>query len=181
MNYPWDCFTSAQNPHPQSDWWKEVCKRFVDTSRVYSESHFRDVNSKGYIAGGDWYVIHGGRQDYVNYYHDCLELTMEISSDKTVDSENLPEYWRFLHASLVNYIEEIRHLPGDTTSERIASADLQPFKVYVRDGRVVVDAEGSPEVRVCDVTGRWVSNSALRRGVYFVWVEGFPVRKVIVL
>lgn len=181
MNYPWDSFRSSQYPHPHSDWWEEVCKRFVDTSRVYSSSHFRDVNPQGYIAGGDWYVISGGRQDYVNYYHDCLELTMEISTDKTLQSEDLPDYWRFLHSSLVNYIEEIRHLPGDTVTERIAVTERRLPKVYVRDGRVQVEAEGTPVVSVYDVTGRRVANSALRRGVYFVRVEGFPVRKVIVL
>lgn len=113
MNYPWDSFTSAQNPHPAADWWQEVCKRFVDTSRVYSPNHFRDVTSSGYIEGGDWYVIDGGRQDYVNYTFDCLELTMEISSTKTLSSNRLPEYWHFLAPSLINYIGEIHSLPGN--------------------------------------------------------------------
>ena len=67
MNYPWDCFTSTQNPHPESEWWQAVCQRFVDTLRTVSSDHFDDVNPSGVIAGGDWYVIHGGRQDYMNY------------------------------------------------------------------------------------------------------------------
>ena len=111
MNYPWDSFTSLQNPHPCADWWIDVCKRFVDTCRTYNNSHFRDVTSSGYIAGGDWYVIHGGRQDYFNYHNNCLELTMEVSTTKTLSSNRLPEYWNFLHHSLVNYIEEIHSLP----------------------------------------------------------------------
>ena len=78
MNYPWDSFTSMQNPHPRSDWLQDVCRRFVDTSRTYDPNHFNDTYSCGYTAGGDWYVITGGRQDYVNYYYDCMELTMEI-------------------------------------------------------------------------------------------------------
>lgn len=108
MNYPWDCFTTTQNPHPKSDWWKEVCRRFVDTVHTYTPTHFNDVTDSGYIAGGDWYVITGGRQDYMNYYHNCLELTMEISSVKTLSSNQLPTYWNFLQHSLVNYIEAIR-------------------------------------------------------------------------
>ena len=111
MNYPWDSFTSAQQQHPAADWWVDVCRRFVDTSRTYNSNHFTDTYSSGYTAGGDWYVISGGRQDYVNYFHNCLELTMEISSQKTLSSNRLPEYWQFLQHPLVNYIAEIHSLP----------------------------------------------------------------------
>lgn len=120
MNYPWDSFTSYQRPHPDREWWKEVCKRFVDTSRMYSRNCFRDVNSEGYIAGGDWYVISNGRQDYVNYYHDCREMTMEVSSVKTLSSDQLPAYWRFLQHSLVNYIEEIHGIDNHPDDPPVA-------------------------------------------------------------
>ena len=63
MNYPWDSFTSSQQLNEHSEWWKEVCKRFVDTCRLVDSQRFRDVNTRGYINGGDWYVIHNGRQD----------------------------------------------------------------------------------------------------------------------
>lgn len=112
MNYPWDCFTSANNPHPYSSWWREVSQRFVDSARAVNNNLFRDVNSSGVIAGGDWYVIHGGRQDYMNYYHDCLEITMEVSSIKTLPSEQLPNYWKALATPLINYIGEIHSLPN---------------------------------------------------------------------
>ncbi len=110
MNYPWDSFTSTQNPHPESAWWQDVCRRFVDTSRTYNPNHFYDTYACGYTAGGDWYVIDGGRQDYFNYYYNCLELTMELSTDKTLSTSQLPTYWNFLQHSLVNYIAEIHAL-----------------------------------------------------------------------
>ena len=118
MNYPWDSFTSNENPHPAADWWKAVCQRFVDTSRTYSPTHFSDTYTSGVTAGGDWYVIDGGRQDYVNYYHNCLETTMEISTSKTLSSNLLPEYWGFLQHSFVNYIAEIHNLPDIMAIER---------------------------------------------------------------
>lgn len=122
MNYPWDSFTSSQRPHPNSEWWIEVCKRFVDTCRMYSNDCFTDVRSEGYIAGGDWYVIPNGRQDYVNYYHDCREMTMELSHSKTLHSDKLPSYWSFLQNSLVNYIAEI-----------IAIAPVEPVAIHDAD------------------------------------------------
>lgn len=126
MNYPWDSYTSTQQPHPYRDWWIEVCKRFVDTCRTYSDSHFRDVNPSGYIAGGDWYVISNGRQDYMNHDHNCLEMTMEVSKVKTLSSNQLPEYWRFLQHSLVNYIAEIYNLPNNVDLAEIGVFLLHP-------------------------------------------------------
>ena len=110
MNYPWDTYTSIQNPHPKSAWWVAVCQRFVDTSRTYNSNHFNDTYPCGYTAGGDWYVITGGRQDYFNYYYNCRELTMEVSSTKKLSSNQLPTYWNFLQHSFVNYIAEIHEI-----------------------------------------------------------------------
>ena len=258
MNYPWDCFTSAQNPHPKSSWWQEVCKRLVDTIHTYTGGHFNDVTSEGYIAGGDWYVITGGRQDYMNYYHNCLELTMEVSTTKLLGSSQLPVYWNILQHSLVNYIDMIHHLNlvsvtsadlsmgtveggglfgnGDTAvlvataksgyrfshwsnsaadnpllatvdedtlnpravavmSDTLFTAHFVPDtavhsaicpvaespKIYVRDGRVVVEADGWQQMDVYDAMGRRVTDAVLRRGVYFVKVGECPIRKVVVL
>ena len=178
MNYPWDSFTSLENPHPNSDWWQEVCKRFVDTSRTYNNNHFRDVTSSGYIAGGDWYVIPNGRQDYMNYYHNCLEMTMELSTDKKLNSDELPEYWRFLQHSLVNYIEEVRHLNNGT--QGIGVADQRPLKVYpnpTRDKLLLSEAP-THEVQVFNMQGqrvlllptgtRLVDLSTLPGGIYML-------------
>ena len=159
MNYPWDSFTSDENPHPAAAWWQEVCKRFVDTARVYGSSHFRDVTNSGYIEGGDWYVIDGGRQDYVNYVHNCLELTMEISSQKTLSSNRLPEYWRFLAPSLINYIGEIHSLPN---SVGITSVETKGLTVYPNPASDQVTVSGLPEgslIELYDAYGRLVISS----------------------
>lgn len=156
MNYPWDSFTSASNPHPASDWWQAVCKRFVDTARVYSNSHFRDVTTSGYIAGGDWYVIDGGRQDYVNYYHNCLEMTMEISTRKTLSSDRLPEYWQFLAPSFINYIDEIHNLPDNIG---ISTLETERIAVFPNPATDRVTVTGLPEgslIELYDASGRLI-------------------------
>jgi len=185
MNYPWDCFTSLQNPHPESAWWQEVCRRFVDTARVYGPSHFRDVNTQGWIAGGDWYVIHGGRQDYMNYYHDCLELTMELSTQKTLSSNRLPEYWNFLAPSLINYIREVLTLPGSVDVPTVDA--VQWVEVYpnpVATSLTVTGLTAGATVKVVDLTGRVVATALshgatanvdvtrLPAGIYLLKAEG---------
>ena len=143
MNYPWDSFTSAEMPHPSASWWQEVCKRFVDTSRTYDNNHFRDTYNCGYTAGGDWYVITGGRQDYVNYYLGCNEMTMEISTQKTLSSNRLPEYWDFLQHSLVNYIGEIHNAPDNPIGVESPLSSLHsPLTVYPNPACDIVTVDG---------------------------------------
>lgn len=192
MNYPWDCFTSVQSPHPSSGWWQEVCRRFVDTCRVRDDARFRDVNSSGVIAGGDWYVIHGGRQDYMNYYHNCLEVTMEISSVKTLSSSLLPDYWHVLAPSLINYIEEIHHEPGilgmGTVAEGPGVLTVYPNPV---GGAVTVSGVGEGAVvELYDLNGRRLGSwqcggegwrlpvDTLPQGVYLVHADGQTVKIV---
>ena len=164
MNYPWDSFTSAENPHPAAAWWKEVCKRFVDTARVYGSSHFRDVTNSGYIEGGDWYVITGGRQDYVNYVHNCLELTMEISTQKTLSSNRLPEYWHFLAPSFINYIGEIHSLPNSTGVTPVEARHLSVHPNPATDHMMVTGVEAGSTLDLLDMTGRKVMTMEGKEG-----------------
>ena len=129
INYPWDSFETSEREHPKKDWWIEISKRFVDTTRKYSTSHFRDVTNSGYINGGDWYVINNGRQDYMNYYHNCMEITMELSSTKLLSSDRLDEYWNFESTSLINYIKEIYALQSNNGINDLIQ-DSRKFSVY---------------------------------------------------
>lgn len=189
MNYPWDSFTSYENPHPNRDWWIAVCKRFIDTCRTYSNSHFRDVNNAGYIEGGDWYVIPNGRQDYINYYHNCREMTMEISSEKTINSDQLPEYWRFLQHALVNYIEEIHSIDhvGIIPAHTSAANGLNPYPNPTRD-KVFLDNEPTEPVLLFNMQGQCVMQvpagtctvdlQALPQGIYLLRCGGQTTKVV---
>ncbi|MCR4829219.1 MAG: T9SS type A sorting domain-containing protein [Bacteroidales bacterium] len=188
MNYPWDSFTSSQNLHPYHEWWRDVCKRFIDTTRSFSNSHFRDVTSEGYIVGGDWYVIPNGRQDYVNYVHNCLEMTMEISVDKKLSSDELPEYWRFLQHSLVNYIREILTLPN--TVDIVQPSDSMAFSCYPNptSSWVRLSAPAPYEVMLFSANGalvqrlpagtEYVDMQSLHKGVYLLRCGGHTAKIV---
>lgn len=181
MNYPWDSFTSNEQPHPKRDWWISVCQRFIDTSRSYSNSHFRDTYPSGYTAGGDWYVISNGRQDYMNHYHNCLEMTMEISSDKTLNSDLLPEYWRFLQHPLVNYIEEIHNIDNSSAIEEVTSLPASTqIAIYPNPSKdkIFIREELTNQIELFDIKGirlmqlpagsRLVDLQGLPQGIYFL-------------
>lgn len=155
LNFPWDSFTSYERRHPNYNWWVEVCSRFIDTVRNYSTSHFLDVNNEGYVAGGDWYTIPNGRQDYVNYYHNCLELTMELSTIKTLSTDRLNNYWNFEGPALISYINEVHNAPNNTQGIQ-QSAALPTLKVYPNPTNSVVFIEPSEGGYLYDMYGHRV-------------------------
>ena len=171
MNYPWDSFTSNQRLNEHSEWWKNVSKRFVDTCRLVDNARFRDVTNSGYVNGGDWYVIHNGRQDYFNYYHNMRELTMELSSSKTLSSDRLDSYWKCQSHALINYIKEIHNI-DDSSSVGIAPQPaMNPMLVYPNPTTGNVTVEGSYGSYRYDLSDR-------PSGVYILNVEGRPVKVV---
>lgn len=173
LNYPWDSFTTSEREHPYRDWWIDVCKRFIDTMHVYSRSHFTDITNSGYIAGGDWYVISNGRQDYLNQELNCLEMTMEVSSIKKLSSDELPSYWRFLQNSLVNYITEVWNLPTNN-SDCPAVASTPALRYYpnpTRD-RIRLSEPAPDELRLYNAQGALLQQ--LPKGTQTVELNSLP-------
>lgn len=154
MNYPWDSYETYEQPHPYASWWAAVGKRFVDTCRKVDHFAFYDVNSAGVIAGGDWYVISNGRQDYMNYYHDCLEITMELSSDKILSTDQLCHYWDMQYRSLINYIKEIYTLPNNVGIDIPSSTSFRCFPNPTSGLLVLEQKDNGAEGVLMDVMGR---------------------------
>ena len=73
------------------------------------------------------------------------------------------------------------HFVPDTAVHSAICPVAESPKIYVRDGRVVVEADGWQQMDVYDAMGRRVTDAVLRRGVYFVKIGECPIRKVVVL
>ena len=106
MNYPWDTWTTAGNPNADAVWWERVCTNYVTTARAVTAGYMTDTYPDGVTEGGDWYVITGGRQDYMGYFHHCREVTIELDDVKTTATENLNGMWNTNYQSLFNYMQE---------------------------------------------------------------------------
>lgn len=170
MNYPWDSFTSSERLNEHHAWWKEVSKRYVDTCRLTDANCFRSVNSQGYINGGDWYVIRNGRQDYMNYFHSLRELTMEVSSTKSLSTSSLRHYWDFQRQSLINYIKEIYDL--DTPAESVADVQRAPrLRLYPNPTRGPLTVEMEDHLYHFDLSG-------LPSGMHIIRVNGIPAKVI---
>ncbi len=105
VNYPWDSWRT--NYHADNDWWKLISHEYADTVQYYAGSYpYFDGFNDGVTHGGSWYVVHGGRQDYMNYYHNCRELTLELSDNKALPASQLVDHWNYNRNAMLNYIEQ---------------------------------------------------------------------------
>lgn len=105
MNYPWDAWTTAQKPHADRLWWIDISREYADTAQTNSPAGYFTGEDNGITNGADWYVITGGRQDYMNWWHQCREITAEISNDKAVGTEVIENYWNYNYKSMLQLVE----------------------------------------------------------------------------
>ena len=103
MNYPWD---AVYDDHADMDWYEYVCTEYVQLARQTYASYMSDTYSDGVTNGATWYVITGSRQDYMNAYAQCREVTIECSSTKTPNASQLPNFWNYNHNSMLAFMEQ---------------------------------------------------------------------------
>ncbi|MCK4526334.1 carboxypeptidase regulatory-like domain-containing protein [candidate division WOR-3 bacterium] len=103
VNYQWD-YTHDIPPfhHLIRDISKGYALRndsmFYDPDPWYADS--------GVIRGSEWYVISGSVQDWAFHYTDCIDLTVELNSQKWPSYTKLPELWRQNKNSLLYLIQK---------------------------------------------------------------------------
>jgi len=106
FNYPWDTW-----PKPTADdnWWQFVGRQWADTVHQYGPSGYFDDLDNGITNGYAWYEITGGRQDYMNFWNHCREVTVEISDVKIPPTSQLESFWEYNYRSFLNFIEASHH------------------------------------------------------------------------
>jgi hypothetical protein len=102
-NYPWDTWSRLS---ADDAWWQYVCHEYADTVHLYSPPNYMSDFDNGITNGYAWYSISGGRQDYMTYFHQGREFTLEISDEKLLDPQLLPALWNYNYRSLLNYMEQ---------------------------------------------------------------------------
>ena len=108
VNYPWDTY---QPVHPDDAWWQYVSREYAQLCQAVNSSYMTTANSNGDTPSGitngyAWYTITGSRQDYMNYYGQCREVTIECSKSKTPSASQLPNFWNYNHNAMLTYIEQ---------------------------------------------------------------------------
>lgn len=103
INYPWDTWSRL---HPDDAFLESISRDYADSAQFYSPPGYMTQLNNGITNGYAWYTISGGRQDYMTYFHNAREVTIEISSIKLIDPALLPEHWDYNKAALFHYIKQ---------------------------------------------------------------------------
>ncbi len=117
LNYPWDTYSQR---HADDSWFIDICRAYVDSAHVYSPSNYLEGFNDGITNGYDWYTVDGGRQDYMNFYHGCREVTFELSDTKLLAANLLPNHWIWNRIGLFNWFRNalygVRGIVTDSTT-----------------------------------------------------------------
>ena len=130
MNYPWDTY---QPLHPDDAWWQYVSLEYVSNARANNSSYMTDTENNGITNGYAWYTITGSRQDYMNYYGQCREITIECSSTKTPSASQLPNFWNYNHIAMLAFIEQCLNGVHGVVDDAVTGALLEGVSVTVEN------------------------------------------------
>lgn len=104
VNFPWDYTYSL---HPDDSWYISLSHVYADLVQANGPSgYFTSVSGNGVTNGADWYVIAGGRQDWMNYTAQSREVTIEVSNTKMPAASTMPNYWNYNYDAMLSYLEQ---------------------------------------------------------------------------
>ena len=102
MNYPWD---NTYTLHADDAWYQLISHEYADLCHTVSANYMTDYNN-GITNGAQWYMIGGGRQDYMNGYRQCREMTIECSNTKCPNGSQMPNFWNINKNSLFAFMNQ---------------------------------------------------------------------------
>ena len=102
MNYPWD---NTYTLHADDQWYQLISHEYANLCHQVNSNYMTDYNN-GITNGAQWYMIGGGRQDYMNGYAQCRELTIECSNTKLPSGSQMPTFWNINKNAIFAYVNQ---------------------------------------------------------------------------
>jgi hypothetical protein len=137
VNYPWDTWPQL---HADNEWYIHTSQIYANSAQANSPAGYMSGFNNGITNGYAWYSIQGGRQDYMNYFQNAREVTIEVSDVKLLPESQLDDLWNYNRAALLLYLEQnlygIHGLISDTEGNPIAAKieiidhDIDNSEVY---------------------------------------------------
>lgn len=140
INYPWDCWRTVENAHPDDNWWYYVSTVYVNNVRAISPSTYFDgpgqmydgsYNYTGITQGADWYYVYGSRQDWMNYFAYIKEVTLELSDTKKLDVEYLNNHWDYNKQAMLDYMQQVLYGFRGIVTDACTGQPLSGVKVEI--------------------------------------------------
>ena len=134
VNYPYDnayaiyhssAPSAAVYTHADGDYFEYIGVEYATHAQNNSPSGYMtsddDSNvypSPGVTHGAEWFLVYGGRQDYMNYYQNDKEITIELSNVMYVNGVNLPAHWTYNKQAFLDFMKRATYgIQGFVTDE----------------------------------------------------------------
>lgn len=128
VNYPWD--RSLSKFHADDIWFRNISRAYADTVHVYSGPAYMNFLDNGVTRGAVWYVVYGGRQDFVTSELQGREVTIELDDIHVTPAAQLSLLWANNWRSLLGYLENALYGIHGKTINSVTSAGV-PAKIFI--------------------------------------------------
>jgi murein tripeptide amidase MpaA len=128
VNYPWDRWLSKI--HADNIWFNNISRAYADTVHVYSGPAYMNQLDNGVTRGAVWYIIYGGRQDYVTYGLQGREVTIELDDQTVTPAAQLNLLWQHNWHSFLGYLENALYGIHGQVLNSATSAPV-PAKIFI--------------------------------------------------
>jgi hypothetical protein len=123
VNYPWD---AVPRRHPDDLWFQNLAGDWAALAQTDGPTgYMTGVSNDGTTNGYDWYEVHGGRQDFVTFFHGGRELTIEIYQSKLPPPAQLDDLWSWNRRAFLDFLghahQGIRGIVTDTKGNPLAA------------------------------------------------------------
>lgn len=105
-NYPWD---SKYDPHPMDAFVRELSTAYAEFN---PEMRTSNEFPGGITNGADWYIVRGGMQDWSYFWHNDLQITLELSHQKWPKYSEIPSYYKDNRDSMIHFMKQVHKGAG---------------------------------------------------------------------
>ncbi len=152
VNYPWDTWPQL---HADDPWYQDISHQYADSAQSNSPSGYMNGYNDGITNGYDWYEVNGGRQDFMNYWYGCREVTIEISDVKLIPASQLPAHWVYNRISMLEWLEHglegIRGIVTDAVSGLPVAATISVMNHDIDSSEVYTDPDVGDYYRMIEI------------------------------
>jgi hypothetical protein len=128
VNYPWDRW--ADRFHADDSWFNSISRAYADTVHVYSGPFYMNFLNNGVTRGVEWYLVYGGRQDFVTWELQGREVTIELDDQYVTPAAQLKLLWQNNWHSLLGYLENALYGVRGSVRNNITHVAV-PAKVFI--------------------------------------------------
>jgi hypothetical protein len=132
MNIPWDC-QHAQTPDHAMIWQYAEGYSILNPP-MWSNPEFPP---HGVVLGSDWYVIHGGMQDWCYNWRNEIDITIEISNTMWPAWSTMDTHWANNRDAMLYYMQRVLYGVKGQVYNAVTGTPLSATVMAVQIGKAI--------------------------------------------